>query len=295
MKSSGMEPKSGSARSTTRVVTLSASTSSPHGGIGEPRDAPHLVVGSQRLGDAVRNAPTGAGDENLFAAQHELPLRPYPSVRQAMAPRVMIVRMDADAMSPPAHPLFEQPWPDGEFRFFSSVTSSTMSSQQLLSWVRAFGIGPFHVLPVVGQQADYGGEMRTVQIQVAVAQAGPVQIELIQQHCHTPSIFSEWSRGGTSAFHQIATVTNDYDGKSRTLQGSWLHDRRGEPRRRFRVAYMDTSAEFGFYTEIVESSLDLSRRRCVPSPTPAPTGTALDPVRIMTRGGYRVPEGSSGR
>ena len=59
----------------------------------------------------------------------------------------------------------------------------------------------------------YRGEEATVRGQVAVAQAGPVQIELIQQLCDRPSIFRDWSHGGTSAFHQLATVTPDYDGK----------------------------------------------------------------------------------
>ena len=84
--------------------------------------------------------------------------------------------------------------------------------------------------PLSVNRADYRGEVRTVQIQVAVAQAGPVQIELIQQHCDTPSIFAEWSRGGTSAFHQMATLTSDYEGEDRTFQGSGLFDRCGEPR-----------------------------------------------------------------
>ena len=84
----------------------------------------------------------------------------------------MIERMD----------LFEQPWPEGDFRFFQlgHVVDNVLAAAA--GWARTFGVGPFHVLPVVEQQADYGGEIRTVRIQVAVAQAGPVQIELIQQH-----------------------------------------------------------------------------------------------------------------
>ena len=211
-----------------------------------------------------------------------------------MAPRVMIVRMDADAMTPPAHPLFEQRWPDGEFRFFQLGHVVDDVYAAAARWVRAFGIGPFHVLPVVGQQADYGGEVRTVQIQVAVAQAGPVQIELIQQHCDTPSIFAEWSRGGTSAFHQMATLTNDYDGKVTHFKALGYSIAAESLGGGFRVAYIDTAAEFGFYTEVVDApSTFLDQVRSI-SDTCA-DWDGRDPVRIMTRGGYRVPEGSSGR
>ena len=125
----------------------------------------------------------------------------------------MIPGMNTDAVRSPAGPLFEQPWPEGEFRFFQlgHVVDDVFAAAA--SWARTFGVGPFHVLPVVEQRANYGADPRTVRIQVAVAQAGPVQIELIQQHCETPSIFSDWSRGGASAFHQIATVTSNYDAK----------------------------------------------------------------------------------
>jgi hypothetical protein len=204
----------------------------------------------------------------------------------------MIVCMNADAVTPPAHPLFEQSRCDGEFWFFQvgHVVDDVLGAAA--RWSRTFGIGPFHVLPVVEQKSDYRGEIRTVQIQVAVAQAGPVQIELIQQHCDTPSIFSEWSRGGTSAFHQIATLTSDYDGKIahfRALGYSTAAESLGGG---FRVAYVDTATEFGFYTEVVDAPPSfVDQVRGISEICAEWDGR--DPVRIMTRGGYRVPEGSS--
>ena len=151
----------------------------------------------------------------------------------------MIAAMTPDAVTPPAHPLFEQPWPEGEFRFFQlgHVVDDVFAAAA--SWVRAFGIGPFHVLPVVEQRANYGDEIRAVKIQVAVAQAGPVQIELIQQHCDTPSIFQDWSRGGASAFHQIATVTNDYDGKKGHFEALGYEIAAESLAGKFRVAYVE--------------------------------------------------------
>lgn len=206
----------------------------------------------------------------------------------------MIVGMNADAVMPPAHPLFEQPWPDGEFRFFQlgHVVDDVFAAAA--RWARTFGVGPFHVLPVVGQRSDYGGEIRTVQIQVAVAQAGPVQIELIQQHCDTPSIFSEWSRGGTSAFHQIATLTSDYDGKVAHFQALGYQIAAEGVGGGFRVAYIDTAAEFGFYTEVVDAPPSFVDQVHDISDTCA-GWDGRDPIRIMTRGGYRVPEDSNGR
>ena len=117
-------------------------------------------------------------------------------------------------MTAPAYPLFEQDWPEGEFRFFQlgHVVDDLISAAR--RWSSTFGIGPFHVLPVVDQQLTLrNGDEHTLRVQVGVAQAGPVQIELIQQHDDTPSVYRDWSKNATSAFHQVATVTSDYTGK----------------------------------------------------------------------------------
>jgi len=192
-----------------------------------------------------------------------------------------------------AHPLFEQPWPEGEYRFFQlgHVVDDIVSAAR--RWSSTFGIGPFHVLPVVEQQLTYAdGDVRTIRIQVGVAQAGPVQIELIQQHCDVRSLYRDWSKGGVSAFHQVATVTNDYDAKLSHFR-SIGHEVAAESLGgSFRVAYVDTVGAFGFYTEVVEHTprfleqLDAISRTCA-------SWDGTDPVRFLTRAGYRVPEAES--
>jgi hypothetical protein len=187
------------------------------------------------------------------------------------------------------HPLFEQPWPDGEYRFFQlgHVVDDVIAAAA--RWAQVYGIGPFHVLPIVEQQLTSGdGQVRSLQIQVAVAQAGPVQIELIQQHCDTPSIYRDWSRDGTSAFHQLATVTEDYDAKLRHFEalGYEIVESLGGG---LRVAYIDTVGDFGFYTEVLERAPGVLEQLQAISATCA-AWDGSDPVRLLTRGGYRTPE-----
>jgi hypothetical protein len=193
------------------------------------------------------------------------------------------------------HTLFEQPWPEGEYRFFQlgHVVDDIVSAAG--RWSSTFGIGPFHVLPVVDQQLTYAdGDVRTAKIQVGVAQAGPVQIELIQQYCRTPSLYRDWSKEGASAFHQVATVTRDYDAKLSHFR-SLGYEVAGESLGgSFRIAYVDTVVAFGFYTEVVEHTprflkqLDAISRTCA-------TWDGTDPVRLLTRGGgYRVPQEDGG-
>jgi hypothetical protein len=189
------------------------------------------------------------------------------------------------------HPLFEQAWPEGEYRFFQlgHVVEDIVSAA--MRWSSTFRIGPFHVLPVVDQQLTHADrEVRSVRVQVAVAQAGPVQIELIQQHCDTPSLYRDWSREGTSAFHQIATVTRDYEGKKAQFEALGFSVAAESLGGSFRVAYVDTVAEFGFYTEVVEYAPRLLQQLRSISATCA-TWDGSDPVRLLTRDGYRVPGG----
>ena len=193
-------------------------------------------------------------------------------------------------MTAPAYPLFEQDWPEGEFRFFQlgHVVDDLISAAR--RWSSTFGIGPFHVLPVVDQQLTLrNGDEHTLRVQVGVAQAGPVQIELIQQHDDTPSVYRDWSKNATSAFHQVATVTSDYTGKLAHFEALGHEVAAESLGGRFRVPYIDTVAAFGFYTEVVEytprflEQLDEISRTCA-------TWDGSDPVRLLIRGGYRVPE-----
>ena len=189
--------------------------------------------------------------------------------------------------------LFEQPWRDGDYQFFQLGHVVEDIVEASAEWARTFGIGPFHVLPIVEQRADYAGEIRTARIQVAAAQAGPVQIELIQQHCDTPTIFSEWSRGGTSSFHQLATLTTDYDAKTAHFTSQGYSIAAASVGGGFRVAYIDTSVDFGFYTEVVEAPPSfLGHVRSISETCAGWDGT--DPVRIMTRDGYRLPPDPGG-
>ncbi len=197
-------------------------------------------------------------------------------------------------MTAPAHRLFEQPWPEGEFRFWQlgHVVGDIVAAAT--AWVEAFGVGPFHVLPVIDQKLIYrDGDVRTLRIQVGVTQAGPVQIELIQQHCDTPSLYRDWSREGTSAFHQIATVTGEYSAKKAHFEAMGYGIAAESLSGRFRVAYVDTVAAFGFYTEIVEQTPGFLAQLHAISETCA-NWDGSDPVRLLTRDGYRVPGSKDG-
>jgi hypothetical protein len=182
------------------------------------------------------------------------------------------------------HPLYQQPWPEGEYRFFQLGFVVDDIAAAARQWAEVHGVGPFLVSPVIEMNAIVGGQPAPVSIQVGLAQAGPVQIELIQQHCDRPSIFRDWG----SPFHQLATITSDVDGRVRHLQerGYELVGEVTTPE--LKVAYVDTTADFGFYTEIVSTHpAFLARWQGVADA--CATWDGSDPVRFQTRDGYRVP------
>jgi hypothetical protein len=157
-------------------------------------------------------------------------------------------------MSPVDHRLFQQPWSEDEYRFFQLGFLVDDIAGAATRWAGVFGVGPFHVMPVFESHMYYLGEETTIIAQVAVAQAGPVQIELIHQHDDTPSIFRDWTRNGSSALHQLATVTHDYDRTKAHYESLGYEVVAENIGSRVRVAYIDTGADFGFYTEVVEHS-----------------------------------------
>lgn len=196
----------------------------------------------------------------------------------------------SDTPTPP-EPLFRQTWPEagGEFRLFQLgfVTGDLVGTAS--RWATVFGVGPFHVLPSREVQATLHGEPAPLEMQVAVAQTGPVQIELITQHCDRPSIYREMQAGaGGEAFHQVCTVAPDYDTTCARYEALGYERASEIHAGGQRVAFFDTTTDFGFWTEVAEE---------VPGFLDAVAGIAetcrtwdgTDPVRLLTRDGYRVP------
>jgi hypothetical protein len=196
-------------------------------------------------------------------------------------------------MSTVAPRLFQQPWPEGEYRFFQLgfVVADVLQSAAL--WASVHGVGPFHVLPVMEVACTYRGAASTITVQAAVAQAGPVQIELIQQHCDRPSVYRDLFSTSESGFHQLCTVTADYDGKKEHFESLGYAYAGEMVANGGRVAYFDTVADFGFFTEVVEETPGFLAQLAKIAQTCA-EWDGTDPVRLLTRNGYRTPEPEQG-
>lgn len=124
------------------------------------------------------------------------------------------------------------------------------------AWVRTTGIGPFVVLRHIRlEEFSYRGQPGGgLDFSVALAQSGGMQIELIQQHCNSPSAYRDTIAAGKTGFHHLAIYCDDYDAAYRHYQqqgfAASADGRFGE----MRFSYIDTSSAIGCMIELVEEN-----------------------------------------
>jgi hypothetical protein len=193
---------------------------------------------------------------------------------------------DSGEMVPPG--LFQQPWPEGEYRFFQLgfIVDDVVTAAR--RWAETFGVGPFFVQRIEDAPCTYRGSRSAVSMELAVAQAGPVQIELIAQRCDRASVYRELELLGGAAFHQVCTLVGDYTATLECYRAGGLEVAceffvEGAPP----VAYVDTLDQFGFFTEVAERT-DAFVAHLTQVAEAGRTWDGTDPVREATREGYRA-------
>lgn len=185
------------------------------------------------------------------------------------------------------HAFVQYPFPEGDYRFMQAGFVVDDAVAAASRWALVLGVGPWQVLGPIRSSYFLRGEPAELQIRIAVAQAGPLQIELIEELSTEPSVYSMF-RGARAGFHQLCTMTTQYEA-TRAHYAELGYEELGEFVVPQRVVYVDTFAEFGFYTEIVEAIPPFVAALEAHAKTCAEWDGVTDPVRIVTRDGYRVP------
>ena len=83
-----------------------------------------------------------------------------------------------------------------------------------MNWVNTFNIGPFFLAEYGPEQLvdiTYHGEPGELNMLVAIAQAGPVQIELIQPLGDKPNAYRDTVAPGENKFHHMCVWSSDID------------------------------------------------------------------------------------
>lgn len=127
------------------------------------------------------------------------------------------------------------------------------------SYAKSMGAGPFfHLEHVPLENPNYRGRALAPDFSVAVGFSGAVQIELIEQHCDTPSIYKEFLDAHGEGYHHVWRHVQDFDRaladyEALGFETPWRVDCVGLGR----CAYIDTHGKAGRYIELLEFSPEL--------------------------------------
>jgi len=118
----------------------------------------------------------------------------------------------------------------GEIRQIGYVVRDIESAMRY--WIEVLGVGPFYYSERVKQQhVKYRGKLSPIEMSSALANSGPLQIELIQQHNDAPSMYLDFLRAGNEGLQHVAYWTKTFDADMERLtaagyeagQEGWAH------------------------------------------------------------------------
>lgn len=127
-----------------------------------------------------------------------------------------------------------------------------------LHWVTTLGVGPFFFMQHIDfAECYYRGKHAEIDLSVAIAYAGDIQIELIQQHDESPSIYQAFgSKHGTGLQH-VGAIVDDLDQALADNQAEHLKEQWGITSTGMRFAYLNTDFHPGGMIELIESTPEM--------------------------------------
>ncbi len=143
-------------------------------------------------------------------------------------------------------------------RFFGEIRQAGYVVDDIVAamdhWSRVLGVGPFFFkerVPIENYQ--YRGTSHTPHNSVALANSGPLQIELIQTRNDAPSMYRDFKQAGHRGLQHVAYWTQDYDTDlARLIAEGFEPVMSGEVGERGRFVYFDTEFHPGTVIELSE-------------------------------------------
>ena len=143
-------------------------------------------------------------------------------------------------------------------RFFGEIRQAGYVVENIEAamdyWSRVLGIGPWFYnprVPIVNY--TYHGEPYEVHNSVALANSGPLQMELIQTRNDAPSMYRDFLKAGRTGLQHVAYWTENYDADlARLLAQGFKPAMSGEVGEKGRFIYFDTEYHPGTVIELSE-------------------------------------------
>ena len=123
-------------------------------------------------------------------------------------------------------------------------------------WTEVLGVGPFFYFERVPiEDFRYRGEPSPVEVSIALANSGPLQIELIEQRNDAPSMYRDFLRAGHEGLQHVAYWTERFDDAlSERLGMGFRVGQSGRIGAAGRFVYFDVEAHPGTVIELSEVS-----------------------------------------
>ncbi|MEY2722036.1 MAG: hypothetical protein RL597_1481 [Pseudomonadota bacterium] len=108
----------------------------------------------------------------------------------------------------------------------------------------SIGVGPFFLLDHIQfGRCHFRGKPLEIDLSVAVGQWGSVQVELIHQHCDTPSIYTTFDGSARGGLQHMGVMTDSVaDSLARLAERKVEPVQAGETANGIRFAYVNTDA-----------------------------------------------------
>lgn len=122
-------------------------------------------------------------------------------------------------------------------------------------WSTLFGAGPFFTMRHhrVAGYFRYRGGSEECDVSYAFGYSGDVQIQLIELHDDTPSIYHEMFRRGQQGFHHVAILSDDFAADRQLMLDQGL-ELAVELWSGADVAYLDARPQIGCFVEIIAAA-----------------------------------------
>ena len=129
-----------------------------------------------------------------------------------------------------------------------------------MKWVNEMGVGPFFITEYTDQfeEMTYRGQPATLSMYVAIAQAGPVQIEIIQPTVEPCAYRDSVPKG--NGFHHLCVWTNNIDADTEYFAALGYETANRGRAGDIEFAYYDTRPLMNCMLEVVTRSESIVER-----------------------------------
>jgi hypothetical protein len=121
-------------------------------------------------------------------------------------------------------------------------------------WIEVLGVGPwFYMAHLPLTDFQYKGQPSPVDVSIALANSGPLQVELIQQHNEAPSLYRDFLTGGHEGLQHIGYGTHHFEADlNRILKAGYTIGHSGTVAGRGPFAYLLTEGHPGTVVELLD-------------------------------------------